>query len=479
MSNVNKKKVLRELQEVVGEEFVTNRPEVMAAYSSDIFRIFTGARIPDFVVLPRTTEEVQNIVKIVNKYNIPIVPRGAGANIASQTVAFFGGIIIDTCRMTDIQIDEDLMAATVQPGVTHMQLRKAAEAKKLKWAYPMSSYSTTVIGNLMLTRETPFACRWGQNPIIALEVVLPNGEILRTGSAAFHGFDEVPFYRYTPPADLGSIYFLTRGAFGIIVKATVALFPMGDASKRIYIGFDDVDSFAKAMLEIQKKDIGIFMHAYSGGNVARCLVDYEKHGFLYDIEKISRVLEEYEKQLHKYFVAIIIEGSENRVAVEEAEALNIISKYDGVVIKDEKILKGLDLWTDQRYAMRQWIPDGYLVPMAAWMPLKKLSQFIRETEEIYKRHGLKFDFVAHVFDRGRTCYVESDIVINPVEPEIAKKLRPIFLEYRDVRHKTKAVSIAPRELLKVKEYHRIISEIKRIIDPKNIMHPGRLPEYRP
>ncbi|MFX0140527.1 MAG: FAD-binding oxidoreductase, partial [Candidatus Hodarchaeota archaeon] len=172
--------LINELQKIVGEEWVTDRPEELIIYSKDMTE--NEPSKPEVVVMPKTTEEVQKIVKLANEKKIPITPYVAGANVGGLAIPTKGGILIDLKRMDQIlEVDESNMYAIVEPGVTFGHLKKLLEDDypQLRYSYPMAPPFTSVVCNALLSGLGNLSYRYGSmsDMVSGLEVVLPTGEI--------------------------------------------------------------------------------------------------------------------------------------------------------------------------------------------------------------------------------------------------------------------------------------------------------------
>ena len=167
------------LVSIVGEDYVSNRPEELYLYSRD-----SGAREPrraDYVVMPRTVEEIQKIVLLANTEKISITPMGAGLTLSALTVPVKGGIVLDTKRMDEIiEVNETSRYAVVEAGVT-----QAALADYLEKNYPHLQHSTpeapptvTIVGNVLIQGHGHLTPKYGVNSqmVNGMEVVLPTGE---------------------------------------------------------------------------------------------------------------------------------------------------------------------------------------------------------------------------------------------------------------------------------------------------------------
>ena len=178
--------VVAELQQIVGDRNVWLDREKMEDYSHDAVTGEKYVHFPEAVVFPETTGQVAEIVQLANRRLIPIVPRGAGTGYACAAVAFAGGIILSTERMTKfVEFDEPNMVLIVEPGVRTVDVQKfATERGYLYPGEPSSSDSSCIGGNVATNAGGMKAIKYGttRQQVLGLEVVTPEGEITTLGS---------------------------------------------------------------------------------------------------------------------------------------------------------------------------------------------------------------------------------------------------------------------------------------------------------
>jgi FAD/FMN-containing dehydrogenase len=222
------KNAYKEIKNVVGSDFVTDKDFMKAAYSRNVDPAFPD-RYADIIVRPISTEDVSEIVKIANKYKMHMVPRGGGADLVGGSVTE-GGILIDLTRMNKIvEINEDDYFCEIECGITWGTLLSELQAKGLTTGIigPGSGYSATIGGGLSNSTAGFGSTKYGLVPDICLgvEVVLPNpqGSIIRTGAAANRYAK--PFCRYGVAPDFTGLFMGDVGTMGIKTKAFLRLFP--------------------------------------------------------------------------------------------------------------------------------------------------------------------------------------------------------------------------------------------------------------
>jgi glycolate oxidase len=210
--------VLRELTAIVGKDYVRSEAGDLEPYSRDATPLFAAR--PDVVVLPADAAQVAAVLRLATERRIPVVPRGAGSNLAAATVPAEGGIVLVLTRLDKIiEVNPTELLAVVQPGVTTAQLTAAAAAKGLLYAPdPGSRTVSTVGGNLAMCAGGLRGLKYGvtRNYVLGCEVVLATGETIRTGGRLWK---DVAGY------DLTRLMVGSEGTLGVITEATVALLP--------------------------------------------------------------------------------------------------------------------------------------------------------------------------------------------------------------------------------------------------------------
>jgi glycolate oxidase len=217
--------ITQSLAEIVGESYVSDQPEEAYFYARDPGLMPTHE--PDYVVVPKTVEEIQKIVRLANREKIPIVPMGAGLALTGLVIPLKGGIVVDMKRMTRILgVNEKARLVTVEGGTSQGLLRAYLEKNypRLRHSIPDSPATATIAANVMIHGQGRLSQQYGFNSdmVAGLEVVLASGDICKIGSSAI---SPDWFSKGAPMPDLSGLFLGWFGATGIITKVALKLYP--------------------------------------------------------------------------------------------------------------------------------------------------------------------------------------------------------------------------------------------------------------
>jgi glycolate oxidase subunit GlcD len=227
---------------IVGDDGCLSRPEDLLVYECDGLTLHTAQ--PTAVVFPRSTDDVVRIVKACRRFRTPFVPRGAGTGLSGGAIANEGAVVVECSRMNRIlEVNAEDRYAVVEPGVVNADLSKAALPSGLFYAPdPSSELACTIGGNVAENSGGPHTLKYGSttNHVLALELVLPSGDVVQLGSATgwSAGYDWVG-------AVVGS-----EGTLGVVTQATVHLEPIPEGVETLLAIFADVVTACRSVSEI-------------------------------------------------------------------------------------------------------------------------------------------------------------------------------------------------------------------------------------
>lgn len=368
--------LIREMKALLGPSSVLENPDDLILYEYD-GSVEKGR--PDLVVFPHTTAEVSHIVRIANKYEVPIVGRGAGTGLSGGALARSGGVMIVFARMNKIlSVDIENRRAVVQPGVVNLDITRAVEHGGLYFAPdPSSAKSCTIGGNVAENAGGPHTLAYGvtANHIAALELVLPDGEIARIGSEQ----GDAAGY------DLCGLFVGSEGTLALVTEVTVKLSRAAEAIKTILAVFETIDDASQAVVEITARGITPAACEMLDGWTLRVVEDYIHAGFprdsgavlLLEVEGLREAVEGQAKAIDE--VCKQCRAREVRLARNERER--------DLLWKGRKNAFG----ALGRLAASNYVLDGVI-------PRSKLPEALGRIREIGKQNGFDIGNIFHAGD---------------------------------------------------------------------------------
>jgi hypothetical protein len=234
-------KALDELKQIVGPDYASNDPAILVAYADDPFPL-KDMQMPRCVVLPSSTSEVEAIVKLARRKELPLVVRGNGASVYGMV--FTDGIVIDTARMNGIAIDAENWSATIGAGVTAFELQR--EASRQNFRVNVAEPAATVCGNIICTGLfTTWGAAYGTfaDNLIDMELVDDRGNIIHLSDPASPNLFAYQ-HRIMPPP-------------GICTRAIIPLHPVTDDENGLLVPFPNFDEAVRFARELNLRRIGL------------------------------------------------------------------------------------------------------------------------------------------------------------------------------------------------------------------------------
>jgi len=445
------------LRVLLGERLSTN-PTVRDHHGRDL--TWHEPHSPDAVAFPLSTEEVSGIAKLCSELAIPMIPYGAGTSLAAHVMAPKGGVCIDLSRMDQIlKVNAEDLDAVVQPGVTRKRLNEYLRDTGL--FFPIDPGADASIGGMTATRASGTnAVRYGtmRENVLALTVVLPDGQVVRTGSRA---------RKSSAGYDLTRVFVGSEGTLGVITEITVRLYGVPEAMSSAICSFSSIEGAVNTVIATIQSCIPI----------ARIeLLDEVQIEAINCYSKLSLPVQP----------TLLLEFHGTRAAVaEQAGSVQALAEDNG-----GQHFK----WTaeeDERKKLWQARHDAYFAALAlrpgaqGWItdvcvPISRLADCIRETKADLAVTYLKAPLVGHVGDGNfhLILLVDRD---DPKEIAEAERLndrlvrRAISMGGTSTgEHGIGSGKIGYLEVEHGREGVDLMRALKRAIDPQNIMNPGKI-----
>ncbi len=417
---------------------------------------------PDFAVLPETTGDVQKIVLIAAKHKIPIIPKGGGSNLAGMLAPVKGGIVIDTIRMNKIvEMSIPNLSVTVQPGISLKEIEVELAKHGLALNQLQGSFKVATVGGSISTAGFPRKHnKYGaiSDRVMSLEVVLADGRILRTGAKVLYTSTG---YR------LHQLFIGAEGTLGVITEATLRVEPLPEANDAVMAYYDDFSKALKAMIRVKTSGV-----TYAGGEAFEVPDDWA-----YEVPKGKGAL-----------VVVEFEGIKGEVEAE-VEFVNKILLECGGKLSDRKDARGYATGYDMIWCGLRAMADMIGDSIAPFVPMERLEEFYAKVwEEIMPKYGL-----VHApsgercgLDAGRYEMGYGTFIVEDSEEGIARyraalrEIAELVTSMGGSIHACMGVGLKFRDMMGL-EYSGVALEtmrrIKEVLDPDNIMNPGKkIPE---
>ncbi|HUY00470.1 MAG TPA: FAD-binding oxidoreductase [Candidatus Deferrimicrobium sp.] len=495
--------IVTKLKAIVGEEYVmADNPPMMYSYMS---RGIMGLRAgpPDCVVRPINAQEVSQILKLCTENKIPVTPMAGGLSGGfALPLLENGGVLLECSRMNKIiEVNTDARFVIVEPGVRAGEVWAYFKKYYPEWAPPIADGAppaATIMGDAIERGFSLVTGRFGPQAdmVMGMEVVLPTGEILHTGSWGLGGVNEKyqgakqdghakPFYKYGLGPDLHSLFFGSQGAMGVVTRAALKIVPHCHYKTVLAFGFENWADLCDATLMASKYECGISdnMVMVQSGNWWLVPTRFQK-------EKIPKTYDYWAKLgIPAYFTNF------ECWAHSQEELDFVTTKLRKIILEDfAKIAKAKV--TEQKLhpiqiASRLKKPNKIAIPYGQWeqgflfitwyVPWAEAAECV----ELYcsKMEEYKFPPVMWIasIDHCRECIVMPIFCFDSRNIDDFERLEAcetdctkLFLERGWVNYRPDPTIHAPLTYAKAPTEYKILRKIKELIDPAMIMHPGRL-----
>jgi len=414
---------------------------------------------PDAVAFARNTQEVSDIVKACAKHNCPVIPWGVGTSLEGHALPIRGGITIDLSEMNQVLeiLDEDLLAV-VQPGVTREELNQELRATGL--FFPVDPGANATLGGMTATRAsgTP-AVRYGtmRENVLAMEVVLADGRIIRTGTRAS---------KSSAGYDLTKLFVGSEGTLGIITELTMKLQGQPECTAAAVCDFPSIQAAVDTVIMSVQMGIPMARIELVDDTSIRAINNYSKT----DYPEIPHLFMEFH-------------GSDVSVKDQSETMEGIISEMGGGSFQwSTKPEDRTKLWAARHqayYATKALFPDQLGLSTDVCVPISQLGQAITDTQADLKENDVVGTIIGHVGDGNYHTLMFAD----PNDPEalalnkkLAKRMAERALKIGGTVTGEHGVGMGKMDLL-IQEHGEavnIMADLKRTLDPQNIMNPGKI-----
>ncbi|OEF98925.1 glycolate oxidase subunit GlcD [Vulcanibacillus modesticaldus] len=453
------KKIRDEIENIILKDRIMTDLHELYSYSYDAS---FGEYLPEIVIQPKNAKEISELIKLANKYLIPVYPRGSATSLSGGSLPVKGGMVLDLTKLEKkLEIDKENLIAIVSPSVITAEVhKKAKEAGLFYPPDPSSSHVSTIGGNLLENSSGPKGLKYGTTKeyVIGLEVVTPAGDIIRTGGRTVKN---VTGY------DLTRLIVGSEGTLGIVTEVILRLIPKPQSVKTLVATFDKLVDSGQAITKILSSGILPSAMELMDNGCIRSVENYRPSNLPVNAEAM-----------------VIIEVDGHPLAVEEEiHKCEIICYKQGAtdvkVAKDER--ERQEIWTARKMvspAITQMGPTK--ISEDATVPRSKIPEMMKRLNQIKEKYQLNLVVFGHAGDGN----LHPNIITDKRNVEEMKRVEKAVGEIFEA-----AISLggtlsgehgigtlkAPYMEMELGEVGLLMMrKIKEAWDPNNIMNPGKI-----
>lgn len=456
-----KPEALQDLIQVLGQDNVLTEKEDLMTYAYDATAALKRV-LPEVVITPSTTEQVAEIVKIANKYSVPIYPRGSGTNLSGGTVPVESGIVMSMLNMNRIlEVDAENLTAWVQPGVIIQDLNDAAMKHGLFYPPDPGTVTTATMGGSVSESSGGLrGLKYGvtKHYVMGMELVRGNGDIIKWGGKTVKN---VSGY------DLTALFTGAEGTLGIITKILVKLSPIPEAKKSILGVFDDIDKAGNAISAIIRNKVIPATLEIMDNMTIRTVENYAHAGLPVDAQAI---------------LLCEVDGYKEAVEREATLVEKILVEEGATEVKLAKDDKERDqIWLARRNALpalAQLKPTTVLED--ATVPRSKIPAMIKAIRQIAEKYDLTIGTFGHAGDGNLHPTILTDARNSEEMERVEKAVAEIFdvaISLGGTLSGEHGIGMAKAKFLPLEFGEagvNLLRDIKKALDPNFILNPGKM-----
>jgi glycolate oxidase len=460
--------ILEQFKLIVGSEYIFTDADSIEKYGKDETEQLHYA--PQVIVKPRQALEIAQLLKICNEHLIPVTPRGAGTGLTGGALPHLGGLVISMERFnTILEIDERNLQVTTEPGVITEMLQDAVKEKGLFYPPdPASKGSCFIGGNISENSGGPKAVKYGvvKDYVLNLEVVLPNGEIIWTGSNVL---------KNATGYNITQLIVGSEGTLGIVTKIVLRLIPHPKFDLLMLAPFNSLEKASEAVSAIFRA--GITPSAME----------------LMEIDAItlaSKILDSTAIPLTENLAAhliIEVDGNNMDVLMSEMEAISeVLSQFEaGELFFADDAQQKNELWKIRRKANEAAVMAGYTIEEDTVVPRAELPRLIKGAKELGVQNGFKVVCYGHAGDGNLHIRINHPTIKKSYGSDemnaILKKLFELVKELGGTISGEHGIGLIQKSYMPVlfdEVSLELMRGIKNTFDPNHILNSGKIFDYK-
>lgn len=477
-----------DLVKIVGKSNVSDAAKDLVGYSRDLSLYPPG--LPEVIVRPDTSEQISQVIRWANGKSVPIVPVSSRTHFRGCTIPKQGGVILDMARMNRVlEIDKYNRKVRIEAGVTWKQLTEELDKEDMRVIMPLLPHPSRSVLTDWLEREVPTNTVYDYGePMQGLEVVWPNGDLFRAGSASVNGYPDSKAKGTNPSGPGLDFYRFLQGAqgtMGVVTWTNLKIESKPKIDKVLFGAIDDVTRAQSFLYRILPRRIGQEVLLLNNVDFATILADKWPDDF-----------QHLRATLPAWTLIIVISGlvrrPEEKIAYEmeflgevmrnEFKDIALTDNLPGLPGIGKKVLSLLRApWQKEIYWKNQWKGGEqslFFIAKPSDTPL-----YVSVVEEMAAAHGYPLENLGmyiQPIEHNRACHMEFNFFYDPESAAEKALIKSLNRAAAKELLNAGAFFTRPYGDLAAINYERAagytaaLKRVKKIFDPNNIMNPGNL-----
>ncbi len=461
---MDKEKLLKKLKEIIPDKKRIVAHDIPEKYLSDTLGRLKGEAAA--LVFPQSTEEVSKILKYAHKHDIPVTPRGAGTNLVGSTVPVDGGIILDFSHMDKIlELDENTMTITVQPGLLLQDLQKYVEERGLFYPPDPGEKASSVGGNISTNAGGMRAVKYGvtRDYVRGLEVVTADGSVLTAGGKNVKDASGL---------SLKNLYIGSEGTLAVITKCILKLIPKPETSLSVLVPYPDLKTGIRSVLSVLRANANPTAVEFMERKVVKLGEDFLGVKYPYP-EAGSYILLTFDGHTTE-----VRENAERiRKLTLDGGALAYLPLTDTAQNPSNVIPSAADIWKVRGALVKAVEAFSEQEPVDIVVPIDKTAEFISFINKLDEESGMQMVSFGHAGDGNvHLCVVRGDRDLKTWHKELKANMDKAYhkaYELGGITSGEHGIGISKRRYFLREtpgENLEVMNRIKDALDPKHILN---------
>lgn len=462
---MDKEKLLKKLKEIIPDKKRIVTHDIPEKYLSDTLGRLKGEAAA--LVFPQSTEEVSKILKYAHKHDIPVTPRGAGTNLVGSTVPVDGGIILDFSHMDKVlELDENTMTITVQPGLLLQDLQKYVEERGLFYPPDPGEKASSIGGNISTNAGGMRAVKYGvtRDYVRGLEVVTADGSVLTAGGKNVKDASGL---------SLKNLYIGSEGTLAVITKCILKLIPKPETSLSVLVPYPDLKTGIRSVLSVLRANANPTAVEFMERKVVKLGEDFL--GVKYPYPEAGS------------YILLTFDGHATEVR-ENAERIRKLALDGGALAylpltdtaqnnPSNDIPSAADIWKVRGALVKAVEAFSEQEPVDIVVPIDKTAEFISFINKLDEESGMQMVSFGHAGDGNvHLCVVRGDRDLKTWHKELKANMDKAYhkaYELGGITSGEHGIGISKRRYFLREtpgENLEIMNRIKDALDPKHILN---------